>query len=130
MIPSDVCSSAVRGSWSFYGNHVLSWMKTRGKQTKMTKWGVKLDSIPGSALILSKSKFKITKLHCVVMCTEDGRRVAPAARDVGCTLSLVYLITQIYSWPQESQNDFIIFPPLIGEMNAGMFYQLAAAWPC
>ena len=50
MIPSDVCSSAVRGSWSFYGNQVqvLSCFKTRGKQTKTTKLGVKLDSIPGS----------------------------------------------------------------------------------
>ena len=43
--PIRVGCCAVRGSSSFYGNQVLSWMKTRGKQTKMTKWGVMLDSI-------------------------------------------------------------------------------------
>ena len=33
MIPSDVCSSAVRGSWSFYGNQVGAFMFQNKRKT-------------------------------------------------------------------------------------------------
>ena len=73
MIPPYVCSCAVRGSWSFYGNQVLSWMKTRGKQTKMTKWGVMLDSIQAQLWYYpNQSRFRLAKFEC------EGRSVATA----------------------------------------------------
>ena len=73
MIPPYVCSCAVRGFWSFYGNQVLSWMKTRGKQTKMTKWGVMLDSIQAQLWYYpNQSKFGLAKFEC------EGRRSATA----------------------------------------------------
>ena len=73
MIPPYVCSCAVLGSSSFYGNQVLSWMKTRGKQTKMTKWGVMLDSIQAQLWYYpNQSKFGLAKFEC------EGRRVATA----------------------------------------------------
>ena len=71
--PIRVGCCAVRGSSSFYGNQVLSWMKTRGKQTKMTKWGVKLNSIQAQLWYYpNQSQFGLAKFEC------EGRRSATA----------------------------------------------------
>lgn len=100
--------------------------ENKRKTDQNDQMGCHVGQHPGSALVLSKS---IKVWTSKIWMWGEGEEIRHC-RDVGCTLSLVYLITQIYSWPQESQNDFIILPPLIGEMNAGMFYQLAAARPC